>query len=175
MNSKKHVVLVGMPGSGKSSAGFALSKLMRLPFIDTDYYIIKREKKTIAEIFAEQGETNFRELEKQVLAEIIDSKPSIISTGGGMPCFHGNMELINEFAISVYLETSSQKLFEHLKNDKKRPLVAGKTTEELMAYINTSLEQRRPYYEKSDIKIQAYETPPVLLATNLYKMINSLR
>jgi shikimate kinase len=172
MNKKKHVILTGMPGSGKSSLGFILSKLMWIPFIDTDYYIIKKEKKSIADIFAGQGEDNFRKLEKQVLAEIIENEPSVISTGGGMPCFFDNMDIMNEFAITIYLEVTSENLFEHLKNDKKRPLVKGKTAEELMDYINTSMTQRKPYYEKADITVPAYGGTPVQLAMDLYKVIN---
>jgi shikimate kinase len=169
---KKHVILVGMPGSGKSSLGFILAKLMWRPFIDTDYYIIKREKKTIAEIFAEQGEDNFRKLEKQVLTEIIESTPAVISTGGGMPCFYDNMDVMNEFAVTVYLEMTSEKLFEYLKNDKKRPLVKGKTPEELMNYINITLGERKQYYEKASITMEAHNITSVQLAMNLYKIIN---
>ncbi|MDR1593100.1 MAG: shikimate kinase [Prevotellaceae bacterium] len=169
---KKHVILVGMPGSGKSSLGFILAKLMWRPFIDSDYYIIKKEKKTVAEIFAEQGEDNFRKLEKQALSEIIASAPAVISTGGGMPCFYDNMDIMNEFAVTVYLEMTHEKLFEHLKNDKKRPLVKGKTPEELMDYINTTLEQRKQYYEKAAITVEAHNVTSVQLAMNLYKIIN---
>jgi shikimate kinase len=175
IDKKRHVILIGMPGSGKSSLGFILSQLMRLPFIDTDYYIAKKEQKTIADIFAEQGEDNFRELEKQVLHEIIENYPSVISTGGGMPCFFNNMDIMNESAITVYLEGTPEKLFEHLKNDKKRPLVRGKTAEELMNYINTSLTERKPYYEKADITIQAYKRTPVQLATDLYQYLSDIK
>jgi shikimate kinase len=172
MNTKRHVILTGMPGSGKSSLGFSLSKLMNLPFVDTDYYIIQKEKKTISDIFAEQGEDNFRKLEKQALLEIIEHPSSVISTGGGMPCFFNNIDIMNEFAVTVYLEVMPHKLFEHLKNDRKRPLIRGKTAEELMDYINTSMSQRRPYYEQADITIQAYGDTPVQLAMDLYKTIN---
>jgi shikimate kinase len=173
MNNKKHVILMGMPGSGKSSVGFILSKLMRLPFVDTDYYIIKKEKKTIQDIFAKQGEDIFRELEKQVLLEIVENKPSVISTGGGMPCFFNNIDVMNESAVTVYLEVSPEQLFEHLKNDKKRPLVKGKTSEELMDYINTSLGQRKPFYEKADITIQVGDDTPLNLAIDLHKSLDN--
>ncbi|MDR2286287.1 MAG: AAA family ATPase [Prevotellaceae bacterium] len=172
MDKNKHVILVGMPGSGKSSLGFILAKLMKRPFVDTDYYIIKREKKSIAEIFDEQGEDNFRKLERQTLLKIIRHNPSVISTGGGMPCFYDNMDVMNEFAVTVYLEVTPEILFEHLKNNKKRPLVRDKTPEDLMDYINTSLEQRKQYYEKACISVQAYDITPTQLAMNLYKMIN---
>jgi shikimate kinase len=174
MNRKKHVILTGMPGSGKSSTGFLLSKLMGRPFVDTDYYITAKEKKSVARIFSEQGEENFRKLEKQILSEIIDNEPSVISTGGGMPCFFDNMDVMNGMAVTVYLDVSPEKLFEYLKNDKKRPLVQGKTSEELMNYINSSLKQRKPYYEKADITVQAREKTAALLAEELYKAVNEL-
>jgi shikimate kinase len=172
MNNKTHVILVGMPGSGKSSIGFILSKLMWRPFIDADFYIIQKEKKSISNIFAEHGEANFREMEKQILLEIVQNSPSVISTGGGMPCFHNNMDVMNEFAVTVYLEVSPENLFNHLKDDKKRPLVRDKTPEELMDYINTSLQQRKSYYEKADIIVQADDTVPIQLAMDLYKIID---
>ncbi|MDR2382439.1 MAG: AAA family ATPase [Prevotellaceae bacterium] len=170
---KKHVILMGMPGSGKSSLGFVLSKLMRLPFVDTDYYIIKKEQKSVSDIFAKHGEDYFRELEKQILLEIVENEPSVISTGGGMPCFFDNMDIMNEFAVTVYLEVTPEQLFEHLKNDKKRPLVKDKTNEELMDYINTSLMQRKPYYEKADITIRIVNSTPVQLAIDLCEKIAS--
>jgi shikimate kinase len=168
---KKHVMLIGMPGSGKSSLGFVLAKLMHYPFVDTDYYIITKERKSVSKIFVEHGEDYFRKLEKQILMEIVKNVPSVISTGGGMPCFFDNMAVMNKFAVTVYLEIAFEQLFEHLKNDKKRPLVAGKTEEELMDYINTSLSQRRPYYEKADITIHVDNSTPVELAIELYKQI----
>jgi shikimate kinase len=175
MDNKKHVILVGMPGSGKSSLGFLLAKQMRRPYIDTDHYIVATEKKSIDQIFAEQGEDCFRNLEKQVLSKIVANKPSVISTGGGMPCFYDNMDVMNKNAITVYLEASSEKLFEYLKYDKKRPLLKGKSNEELMDYINTLLKQRTYFYEKADITIQAHEKPSAQLATELIITINYKR
>jgi shikimate kinase len=169
-DKKKHVILIGMPGSGKSSLGFILSKLMRLPFVDTDYYISKKEQKSVSDIFAKHGEDYFRKLEKQMLLEIVEHEPLVISTGGGMPCFFDNMDIMNEFAVTVYLEVAPEQLFEHLKNDKKRPLVKSKTAEELMDYINTSLRQRKPYYEKADITVRVDNTP-VQFAIDLYKKV----
>ncbi|MDR1338709.1 MAG: shikimate kinase [Prevotellaceae bacterium] len=175
MNSKKHVILTGMPGSGKSSVGFYLSKLMQRPFIDTDHYISARENKSITQIFSEYGEDCFRGMERQALLEIIENRPSVISTGGGMPCFYDNMDVMNKAAITVYLETSPEKLFEYLKNDKKRPLVKDKTYEELMDYINDSLIQRKPYYEKADMRVRAHEKTSMQLAKELYETIEELR
>jgi shikimate kinase len=175
MNKKEHIILVGMPGSGKSNLGFFLSKLMWMPFIDTDYYISVKEKKSVAMIFAEYGEDYFRKIEQQILQEIVEKEPSIISTGGGMPCFYNNMDIMNGSAITVYLEVPPEKLFEHLKYDNKRPLIKNKNDKELMDYIIDSLGQRKLYYEKADITIQTYNKMPVQLATELYKHISEFR
>jgi len=172
---KKHIILVGMPGSGKSSLGFCLSKLLRLPFIDTDNYILVKEKKSIAQIFREDGEEKFREIEQETLMEILEKEASVISTGGGMPCFNNNMEIMNELAITVYLQVAPEQLAEYLKSDIRRPLVAGKTGEELMQYIHTSLEDRTPYYEKADIKMSAYQGTPIQLAIELFDLIADFR
>jgi shikimate kinase len=96
----------------------------------------------------------------------------VISTGGGMPCFYDNMDVMNKTAITIYLETSSETLFKYLKNDKKRPLLKGKTDEELMDYINTLLQQRSPYYEKAYITIQSHEKTSMQLAVKLRDIIN---
>jgi shikimate kinase len=174
MDRKKHVILVGMPGSGKSSLGFYLSKLMWRPFIDTDYYITVREKKSVAKIFADNGEDYFRELERQVLTEIVEREPAVISTGGGMPCFYNNMDIMNRFAATVYLELPPEKLFEHLKSNAERPLVKGKTGDELMDYINTALNSRKPYYEKACITVQVIDKTLVQLATEVYDRVAGL-
>ncbi|MDR1584324.1 MAG: AAA family ATPase [Prevotellaceae bacterium] len=168
---KKHIILVGMPGSGKSSLGLILSKLMSLPFIDTDYYILTKEQMSINDIFAEHGEAYFRKLEQQMLLEIVKNEPSIISAGGGMPCFYDNMNVMNRYAVTIYLKLAPEQLFKHLKNNKERPLVKDETPEELMNYINTSLEQRKPYYEKADIIMQAHGETPTQFAVNLRKII----
>jgi shikimate kinase len=175
MNNKKHVVLVGMPGSGKSKLGFFLSKLMWMPFVDTDYHISVKEKKSVVRIFEEYGEECFRKMEQQALSEIVERAPSIISTGGGMPCFYNNMDVMNGCAVTVYLEVAPERLFKHLKSGSKRPLVKGKSDKELMDYINVSLEQRKPYYEKADIRLQISGEMPAQLAAELYKRISDFR
>src|SRR5688572_1061429 len=104
--------LVGLPGSGKSTIGKQLSNLLNLPLVDTDDLIIQKEKSTIEEIFKYHGENYFRELEKKTLHELIASDKLIISTGGGLPCFFDNMEVINKNGISIYLNVSPESITE---------------------------------------------------------------
>jgi shikimate kinase len=173
MYIKRHVILVGMPGSGKSSLGFYLSKLMWRPFIDTDNRIIMKMNKSIAQLFDEQGEDSFRQIEHGILSEVIASQSSVISTGGGMPCFRDNMNIMNGCAVTVYLEVPADKLFEHLRTDTRRPLIKGKTDDDLRTYINTALEQRLPYYTQADITVQSHNKTPVQLAMETYKYISN--
>lgn len=168
---KKHIVLIGMPGSGKSTLGLSLSKLMGIPFIDTDNFIVGKERKSITAIFSEYGEEAFREMEKHALREILGNEPSVIATGGGLPCFHDNMDLISAKSVSVYLKVNPLKLSEYLKNDKKRPLVKNKSCGELKQYIATLLEDRKCFYERADITIDAYSETPPQLAVNLFNII----
>ncbi|MDR1895877.1 MAG: shikimate kinase [Prevotellaceae bacterium] len=174
--SKNHIILLGMPGSGKSTIGFHLAKLMKIPFIDTDRYIVNKMQKPINDIFNEAGEEAFREMENRTLTEILKKRGHfVISVGGGMPCFHNNMKIMNENAITVYLELSAEDLFQYLKNDKKRPLLSGKSGEELMQYIRATLDVRQTYYEKADIKIHAHDGTPAEFAAKLLNVILRFR
>src|ERR1700740_717154 len=95
--------LIGLPGSGKSTIGKELSRLLQLPLMDTDDEICKREKLTVEEIFTSKGEPYFRELEKNLLAELVQSYNGIVSTGGGLPCFFDNIEVITKNGVGVFL------------------------------------------------------------------------
>ena len=154
--SKKHIILVGMPGSGKTTLGTSLSQSLNLPFVDTDALIVARMQKSVTEIFAEQGEAKFRKIERQILEEIIGYEASVIATGGGMPCFADNMNLMNDNAFTIYLDVPPDTLLNILLLDNSRPLLHGKTPDELKSYIHTLLETRKIYYEKADIRINPH-------------------
>ena len=89
------IYLVGYMGSGKSSVGNLLAEKLKLGFIDFDRYIENEAGKTIAEIFDEDGEDKFREMEHRHLQNVLGKQNVVISLGGGTPCFHNNMESIN--------------------------------------------------------------------------------
>ncbi|MDR2424054.1 MAG: shikimate kinase [Prevotellaceae bacterium] len=154
--SKKHIILTGMPGSGKTTLGTSLAQSLHLPFVDTDALIVARMQKSIVEIFAEQGEANFRQIERQILEEIIGYDRSVISTGGGMPCFANNMNLMNSNAFTVYLDVPPDSLLHVLMLDNSRPLLHGKTPDEMKSYIHNLLYIRKIYYEKADFRINPY-------------------
>lgn len=146
----KRVILIGYMGSGKTTIGKALSKETGLMFYDLDWYIESRMRKSVSQIFAEKGEEGFRKIEHNMLHEVAEFEDVIISCGGGTPCFFDNMDYLNQQGEVVYLKASSETLYKHLMMAKiERPLLKGKSTDELIAYITEHLKQREPFYEKA--------------------------
>jgi shikimate kinase len=160
------IYLVGFMGCGKSTMGRKLAKLLSLNFIDLDKYIEERCFKTIPAIFDEEGEKGFREKERHSLMEVSQFEDVVIGTGGGTPCFFDNMEVMKISGITVYLAPDTETLAHRiLKSKHERPLTSGKSRDELIAYINTALEKRAPYYEQSAIIIRGVNnlTPELVL------------
>ena len=152
----KHIILVGFMCSGKNTYGKLLASAMGVPFVDIDDYITAKYNKTVAGIFAEHGEDYFRQLEHEVIKELLQSSPAVIASGGGTPCFNNNMDLMNQSAITVYLQSNPKTIFSWLKDAKhERPLLKGKTDDELLHYIENLLEQRKQYYEQAQITVSA--------------------
>ena len=144
------IILIGYMGAGKTTIGKALSKELGIIFYDLDWYIESRMRKTVSEIFAERGEEGFRKIEYNMLHEVAEFEDVIISCGGGTPCFFDNIDYMNQQAPVVYLKADPEVLYKHLamsKND--RPLLRGKSQEELIVFIREQLEKREPFYTKA--------------------------
>ena len=137
-------------GAGKTTVGKALSKELGIPFYDLDWYIESRMHKTVAQLFAERGEENFRQIEYNMLHEVAEFEDVIISCGGGTPCFFDNIDYMNEQGETIYLKATPEVLYGHLKMGKTvRPLLLGKTEDELLSYIGQQLSVRENYYNKA--------------------------
>jgi shikimate kinase len=137
--------------SGKSTVGVVLAKKLQLEFIDLDSFIEKNEQLTISEIFNKKGEIYFRVKEGEYLKQLLAlPKNVIISLGGGTPCYGNNMNLIQQFSMSFYLNASIDTIFERLKDAKfKRPLVTTVGTDNLKEYIGKHLFERNSFYKKA--------------------------
>jgi shikimate kinase len=147
------VFLIGMPACGKTSIGKRLAKKLQFAFLDLDHHLADKENKSVAAIFSEQGEIFFRELEVKYLKEISNtSTNTIISVGGGTPCFHNNLQFMLSIGIVFYLNTSAETLFLRLKGDTKRPMFLGLTEGQIKEKINLLLQQREIFY------LQAHHT-----------------
>ena len=149
---KKHIILIGLPGSGKTTMGRRLSALLHLPFLDLDEEIEKQSGLRIADIFQQQGAEEFRLLEHQVLKKVLERKPRmVISTGGGTPCFCGNLALMEQVGTLVFLNPSPEEIASRLeKNDgRMRPLLAGEGI--LLDKIKHLREERLAFYNKASL------------------------
>ncbi|MEJ7647242.1 MAG: shikimate kinase [Chryseolinea sp.] len=118
------IYLVGMPGSGKSTLGAQLAQRLNMEFIDLDKEIEKFEGNLVTDIFAAKGEDHFRKVESTLLIELSQSnKNFIMATGGGAPCYHGGMKIINENGLSIFLDEPLEVLITRLEKKIDRPLL----------------------------------------------------
>ena len=150
----KRIILIGYMGAGKTTIGRALAKELGLSFYDLDWYIENRRHKKVAQIFAEQGEEGFRQIEHNMLHEVAEFEDIILSCGGGTPCFFDNIDYMNSLAQVVYLRCEPEVLHRHLLMGKvERPLLKGKNPDELIGFIREQLATREPYYNKAQYQL----------------------
>lgn len=135
-------------GCGKTTHGRKLARLLDYTFIDLDEKIVAKTGSSIQNLFNDLGETGFRDLETTVLKEICSgSAMQVISLGGGTPCYNHNLDFIKAKGLLIYIKMEPVALYSRLKNARvKRPLLKGKTDQELLDYITQLLEKREPYY-----------------------------
>ena len=148
------ISLIGFMGCGKSTFGRLLAEEYDLNFFDLDNLIELGEGKTIDEIFTEVGEEGFRDLETLYLKQFETKDKFILSCGGGTPCFNNNIEILNTYSTTVYLDVEPSILTERIFNDKSRPLVKGKSLEDLKLFIAEKISIRKPFYDKAKITLK---------------------
>lgn len=137
-------------GTGKSTLGKGLAARCDIEFIDLDDYIEERAGKKIRDIFAEDGEAAFRQLERAALIEMCNRGGALVACGGGTPCYGDNMELMNSRGVTVLLRASRERLLQRLKRGRyKRPLIADLDDEALEKFVDEQLEHRMVFYSKS--------------------------
>lgn len=147
--------LIGLMGSGKSVMGKRISQSVQLPFIDLDDEIEKEEGLKISEIFSTKGEDYFRTLEAASLRRHSERKEFVMATGGGAPCFHDNMNFINQTGTSIFLDTPIKDIVSRMGSRQKqsRPLLANVPEEELEQKLNSLAQKRLPFYHQAHIII----------------------
>ncbi|QIA07033.1 shikimate kinase [Draconibacterium halophilum] len=148
------VYLIGYMGCGKSRLGRLLSEHMGVQFVDMDDYIEERNCKTVPQLFADHGEEGFRERERKALEELAEFTDVIVATGGGAPCFFDNIDLMNKTGKTIFLNIDPAILADRLMNSKtERPLIKGKSREELVAFIDETLKKRKQFYSQAQFEI----------------------
>tara|TARA_B100000035_G_scaffold303852_1_gene302889 strand:- start:743 stop:1246 length:504 start_codon:yes stop_codon:yes gene_type:complete len=165
----KTIVLIGMMGSGKTSVGKELAKKLNVAFIDIDQEIEKKYQMNIPEIFQTKGESFFRKIEENVSCKLINGKPCVISIGGGGFLNKKIRSKIKINAISIWINTSLNKIYQRLNESKnKRPLLNYKN---LRKSIKEIYDKRKPIYKKANYQIQTKSDNKKIIVENIIKKL----
>ncbi len=164
---KNNIILIGFMGAGKTEIGKILAKKLNYNFIDSDEIIENNEQNTITEIFNLKGENYFRNLEAEFIksftvnrlnCDCADNKTAavknghfVIATGGGMPCFNGNINLLKDSGTIVYLKARPDTIYERIKEEKHRPVL--NKTDFSISDIKNLLNKREQFYAQADLII----------------------
>lgn len=146
-----NIFLVGFMGSGKSTIGAVLQNKLQMQLVEMDARIVKEQGMSINDIFAQYGESHFRDLESQLILDIGNEGNTIVSCGGGVVLREQNTQNMKKSGKIVYLKASPETIFERVKHSTDRPILNGNMNVE---YISELMEKRRPLYEAAaDITI----------------------
>lgn len=146
----KNIVLVGFMGTGKTILAKALADDLGMEYVSIDDLIVQREGRPIKEIFAEEGEPYFRELEKRIVKEVSDGADQVVDTGGGVVLDSENMDNLVRGGTVICLWATPEAIYERTKNHTHRPLL---NVEDPLGRIKELMEYRRPFYEKAECHI----------------------
>ena len=149
---KKTVAMVGMMGAGKTAVGRVVAQRLGVAFLDSDAEIERAANMTVAEIFARDGEGFFRAKETQVLTRLLDGRPCILSTGGGVFLSDANRAAIAARGVAVWLKVPAEVLWERVRHGEGRPLLA---TPDPRATLERLLAERAPVYAMAELTVEA--------------------
>ena len=161
------LVLVGMPGSGKSTVGRHLARRLRLPFFDSDHVIEERLGCSIREYFAREGEAAFRDLEEQAIDELTAGASCVLATGGGAVLRPANRQRLHERGRVVYLRSSPEELYRRLRHDSTRPLLQ---VADPLARLRALYAERDPLYRETAHFVIETGRPSVPTLVNMIAM-----
>jgi shikimate kinase len=161
-----HIILIGMPGSGKSTVGRHLARRLRLPFFDSDHVIEQRIGCPIRSFFEKEGEEAFRDIEEQVIAELC-GRDGVIATGGGAVLREANRERLRSAGQVFYLRSTPEDVFRRVRHDKGRPLLQ---VDDPLKRLRELFEQRDPLYRQTAQFVIETGRPSVPTLVNMIVM-----
>jgi len=152
------IYIIGFMGSGKTTTGKKLAALLGWKFEDLDKKIEEHTGLKIPEIFSNHGENYFRKVESEILRKIKDRTNTVISTGGGTPCFGDNMDYMKETGLTLYLRLTPGQLNSRLADAKyERPLIKDLDNEGLLRFIEEKLAERENWYNRAEITVEGFD------------------
>lgn len=164
----KNIVLTGLMGSGKTTVGKKLAAKLNMKFTDTDELIVKKAQKSINQIFADDGEKFFRDLESEIIKEVSNQENLVISTGGGAVIKEENINNLKKNGILFYLFAPAEELFIRIKDDNQRPLIK---TENPLKTLKNLLEAREKFYNQAHFKINTQEKTPEKIVEEIINFV----
>jgi shikimate kinase len=153
---QRSIVLVGLMGCGKSSIGKRLATKLGLGFVDADEEIERVAQKSISEIFADHGESFFRDRESRVITRLLGAGPQVLATGGGAFMMPATRETIRQTGISIWLRAELPVLMRRVGKRDTRPLLKGNDPEGVMRNL---METRYPVYAEADLTVESRDVP----------------
>jgi len=165
---QSRIFLIGFMGSGKTTVGSKLARIMGYEFVDMDQVIEETSGMTVPGIFAELGEEVFRKWEHDILLELCRREKVVVATGGGAPCHGTMMSTMNKNGDTIYIKLTPSVLKIRLTQSKtNRPLIRGKSPQELLDFITSLLEKREAFYNQATYIVDGMKLDPELLALHL--------
>ena len=148
---KRHILLVGLPGSGKTTIGRLVAERLGAGFIDSDLIVVRKMQMPVARIFAIHGEGKFREIEKEAMEQALAGPPSVLSPGGGWAAQPGLLESARQNSFVVYVKTMAMTATRRATTENTRPMLAGQDPAEEMRNL---LKDREPFYKLAEAEIK---------------------
>ena len=148
---RRHVILIGLPGAGKTAAGRAMAQRLNAPFVDVDTVIVRKEGKPITMIFAEQGEPAFRVIERREVDALLAGDPAIIAPGGGWAAQPGALEAARGRALIIYLKARPETATKRAEPEGNRPVLLG---EDPVGRMKVLLQEREAFYNRADATVE---------------------
>ena len=164
---KRHVVLIGLPGSGKTTVGRLVAEQLHAGFVDIDSVLVRREGKPVTMIFAERGEAAFRDLEQKEMTTALGNLPAIIASGGGWAAQPGALAGAKPHALIVYLRTKPETCAERAAPEGTRPLLMGEDPVERMRQLS---KERDPAYRQADETVDTERKSTAAVASEVVRL-----
>lgn len=166
----KNIVFIGFMGAGKSSIGKLLAEKLSFSFIDTDILIEKKMKMSIPKIFKQYGEAYFRRCENEAVKEAAERSNIVISTGGGVPMFETNMQVLRENSIIICLRANVETIMYRTRGRGHRPLLDSQKEK-----IQELLDKRKPFYEKADFFVDTDDLSPIQIVGEIMAYLRRIK